>query len=69
MADLCCSEVDLNVRNEFLFREIHNIIATIHGQYEKGQSVQGLRQRQLCRTTVLYKSLKIKLGSLPLTGN
>ena len=34
---LCSSEVDLNVKNEFLFREIHNIIATIHGQYEKGQ--------------------------------
>lgn len=30
------SEVDLNVKNEFLFREIHNIMATIHGQYEKG---------------------------------
>ncbi|PVD37111.1 hypothetical protein C0Q70_04105 [Pomacea canaliculata] len=29
------SEVDLNVKNEFLFREIHNIMATIHGQYEK----------------------------------
>ncbi|KAL8620434.1 hypothetical protein ACOMHN_066745 [Nucella lapillus] len=32
-------EVDLNVKNEFLFREIHNIIATIHGQYEKDQYV------------------------------
>ncbi|XP_076472403.1 N-acetylated-alpha-linked acidic dipeptidase 2-like [Babylonia areolata] len=32
-------EVDLNVKNEFLFREIHNIIATINGQYEKDQYV------------------------------
>ena len=48
MADLLCSEVDLNVKNEFLFREIHNIIATIHGQYEKGQSVQGLTLTTAC---------------------
>ncbi|KAK7471446.1 hypothetical protein BaRGS_00035934, partial [Batillaria attramentaria] len=29
-------EVELNVLNEYSFREIHNILATIHGQYEKG---------------------------------
>ncbi|XP_070207655.1 N-acetylated-alpha-linked acidic dipeptidase 2-like [Littorina saxatilis] len=32
-------QVDLNVKNEFLFREIHNIIATIHGQYEQDQYI------------------------------
>nr|KAG5688886.1 hypothetical protein BaRGS_016454 [Batillaria attramentaria] len=37
VTDTC--EVELYVLNEYSFREIHNILATIHGQYEKDHYV------------------------------
>ena len=31
--------MDVNVKNEFLFRRIHNVLATIHGHQEKGLDI------------------------------